>query len=130
MSVKTTQFKVNADGSVTIMGRIVGKDAANINQASVSSATLKVNDLSTYDSPDETHSSTLTVASVIFDTLQTDDRWTKDATGYNFRAEVPAAAIGWEGGLHEAAVKFEWQDGTHDWERWELDAQKVYGAQS
>lgn len=62
---------------------------ANVKQADITSITYTV-----IDSGGATpNSGTLTVADVIFDTLQTDSRWTEDATGYNFRHTVPAAGF-------------------------------------
>jgi len=36
---------------------------------------------------------TLVVADTIFDTLQTDERWNVDDTGYNFAAAMPASTL-------------------------------------
>jgi len=78
------------DSSLTVMARIQGEDAANITQATIGSIAAKVFDLN--DNNAQVGSTiNLTVSSVVFDTLQTDARWTKDAVGYNFRHTVPAS---------------------------------------
>jgi len=73
------------------MARITGTDAANIQQADVSSIAYSVYDLD--DETTATVTGTLTVSSVVYDTLQTDARWDTDTTGYNFRWDVPASVF-------------------------------------
>ncbi len=68
-------------------------DGENITQAAVSSITWKC-----WDSSDTlVTSGTLTVSSVVFNTLQTDDKWTLDPyaddEGYNFAHAVPSNVI-------------------------------------
>lgn len=81
------------NGSVTNMARVTGADAADIVQADISSAVYSIHLLDD-QAPDSRTAVTghaaasLTVADIIFDTLQTDDRWTEDSTGYNFRHTV------------------------------------------
>lgn len=93
MATLTTPIEgiVWEDGGAFFMARVTGRDAANITQAVVSSISYKVYDLKELP-PTEKASGTLTVSSVIFDSLQTDSRWT-DSTGYNFRHEMPAASF-------------------------------------
>jgi len=79
MAAPIAHVTIYEDSGVTLMSRIVGHDAANIAQADVTSATRKV-----FLNGATNSSTTLTVASVVFDTLQTDARWTVDSTGYNF----------------------------------------------
>jgi len=81
-----TAFK---NGSATLMARIVGPDAGNITQADIDTVAYSVYLLDDQNADNRTsvegHSSVaLTVADVIFDTLQTNAVWTVDATGYNF----------------------------------------------
>ena len=73
------------DSTFAVMARLQ-VDGVNATQAVVSSITFKAWD--TADSGTVYASGTLTVADVVFDTLQTDGRWTADATGYNFRHDV------------------------------------------
>ena len=78
------------NGSATLLARIVGPDGANILQSDVNTIEYTVYLLDDQDPDSRTpvagHTDVaLTVADVIFNTLQTDAIWTVDATGYNFR---------------------------------------------
>jgi hypothetical protein len=77
------------DSGCYLMARILGNAAANIVQADITSIGLVVTESSGVPGSE----SLLTVANVVFNTLQTDARWTVDSTGYNFRYEVPAASL-------------------------------------
>lgn len=84
-----TQCMVFASGTVTLLARLVGWAATVLQRADITSLKYTV-----YSIDAVTGAATavtghenvaLTVADVIFDALQTDARWTVDATGYNFR---------------------------------------------
>lgn len=77
------------DSGVRWMARVLGQSGSAIVQADVSSIAYSVYDKS--DTTTATTTGTLTVSDVIYNTLQTDSRWGKDATGYNFGWNVPAS---------------------------------------
>ena len=96
MSAPLIEFAVWEDSGASLMARITGNDATNIQQADVTTIAYTVSSLATdadtgVVTGTETATGTLTVSSVVFDTLQTDARWTLDSTGYNFRWDVPAS---------------------------------------
>lgn len=64
---------------------------ANVTQSDVSSIQYAVINDGTKEVI--TSLASLTVSSVVFDTLQTDDRWTEDNTGYNFRHDVDQSVL-------------------------------------
>lgn len=72
-------------------------------QSDLTSITLKVYEISDPDT--EIASETLTIANVIFDTLQTDG-WTIDSTGYNFRYQVPATSLPLGGAMYRFEFAF------------------------
>ena len=74
------------DSGLSIMDRVYGPTAALITQAALTSITATL-----FLAGVQVQQSTLTIATVVFDTLQTDARWTLDATGYNFRHDIAAA---------------------------------------
>lgn len=78
------------DSGHSVMARVTGNDAANITQSDITSISYTVHDLKTGE---QTVTSTLTVATVVFDSLQTDARWTADSTGYNFRYDITASEL-------------------------------------
>ena len=91
--VATKRFDGREDTPQVCMARVQGVGGTNITQASITSITCKVFDLSgaTPDTAETTP--TVTVATSVFDTLQTDDMWDEDTVGYNFRFTVPAASF-------------------------------------
>lgn len=88
---KATKASVWNGTNPVLMARIRSAAAALITQSSLTSIKYSSR---VVDVPDtEVAGATLTIGDVIFDELQTDDRWTADTTGYNFRYTLPAAAI-------------------------------------
>ncbi len=72
-----------------LMARITGNDGANITQSDITSIARTIYDLDSA-TPDTAigDATAPVVADVVFDTLQTDDLWDEDTTGYNFKDEV------------------------------------------
>jgi hypothetical protein len=85
------------DTGVTLMDRIYGNAGTAITQATISSIAFKCYEHATKDKAVDAEDGTLitsgaiVVASTVFDTLQTDAKWTRDSTGYNFAYASPAA---------------------------------------
>jgi hypothetical protein len=78
------------NGSAILMARIVGAGGANIVRADITAIRYSVYLLDDQDPDARTavanHDNVaLSVASVVFDSLQTDATWTVDTTGYNFK---------------------------------------------
>lgn len=101
--IATRIFKAGMDGveqsPYILLGRVMksvpGTGKVAIVQSDVNTITRYVRRMSTVNGafgnvtqPD--NGTNLTVASSIFNTLQTDNTWWKDATGYNFTDAIPA----------------------------------------
>jgi hypothetical protein len=85
-----TTGTVFVKGTCALLARVVGFDGEPLKQADVSTITYTIYELDDADPTARTavdgHTAVpLTIAEVIFDSLQTDAAWTVDATGYNFR---------------------------------------------
>lgn len=85
------------NGTITCMARVVGAAGAAIAPADIASGTYSVYLLDDQDPDSRTavdgHAAVaLTILDCVFAALQTDARWTKDATGYNFRHTIPISS--------------------------------------
>lgn len=103
------------DAGAMLMARVTGNDGAAITQASLSTITYKVFDLKT-----EVSTGSLTISSVVFDTLQTDARWTVDSTGYNFRWDAPASLFTTSGHQYRVEIRFTPASGAIFWAIFDL----------
>jgi len=88
-----THGTVFKGGSATCLARVVGHDAAPITRTDVSSIEysiylLEADDPDSRTAVDGHDQVALDKISVVFDSLQTDARWTRDAVGYNFRHTI------------------------------------------
>jgi len=80
---------VHKNGTATLLARVVGADGSAVQQADIASGVYSIYLIDEQDEDSRTavtgHGSvSLTIASTIHDTLQTDAIWTEDDTGYNF----------------------------------------------
>lgn len=115
-----SQMKIHRDLAYegtpkVVMARIVGAAAANITQATITAITYIVDQ---YDSePDaeadsgatsvQTETSAGSVSSLVYDTLQTDNDWDADDSGYNFKLTLPAASFPVGGKWNRVEVWFD-----------------------
>jgi len=82
-----TETIIWEDCDACCMARVT-LNGSNITQSAISAITRKIFDLDGSTPTTAESTTALTVASVVFDTLQTDGRWSKDTTGYNFRDTI------------------------------------------
>jgi hypothetical protein len=119
------------DGSATLYARLTARDGTGtlqsdgtrlLKQADLSALSVKVFDVS--GEAAETYSATLTISSVVFDTLQTS--WGEDSTGYNFLAEIPTTAFPSGGKNYQAEVKITTTGGGVGWVKYTGPAEAVH----
>ena len=119
-----TRETIWEDGDVTEMARFL-INGANATQSDVTSIARKIFDLNG-STPNTAESTTApAVASTVFDTLQTDARWSKDATGYNFRERIAATNFPTAGHRYLVEYLFTGSGGEKFWIVFEHLAQSV-----
>ena len=84
-----TSVLLPGNGDVVLLARIRGR-GGYLTQATVSTLAWYLTDATMGTI---VTNSTFTVSSVVFDQLQIDHLWAKDATGYNFRGVIGGASI-------------------------------------
>ena len=99
-----TSKRIWEDTGATFLARILGDDGAAIVQADFGSISYAVFE---EDATAAVVSGSLTVSDVVFDTYQTDARWTVDSTGYNFRHTVAASVFSTGNAAYRIEYKFE-----------------------
>lgn len=111
-SAQIFQAAIFEDGSAVFMARMVSIASVNVTQASIATIAFDFFDTVTGLS---VASGPLSAASVIFDTLQTDARWTKDAIGYNFRHTTGPSQFPDGGKVYRCEWKFTDTGGAVSW---------------
>ena len=103
MSSTPTLATIYEDTAITCMARIMGDDAERIEKDDVTSISLK-----TFLNYGTTATNTIVpvVDTSIFDALQTDARWTKDSTGYNFRYQIDEVVFDTGDSTYRCEFKF------------------------
>ena len=124
MAVRVIEGILFEDGGGTNLARVTNISGTNITQASLSSIYYSVFDMTT--SQVVVAITQLTIANVVFDTLQTASIWTIDSTGYNFRHDFPASAI--PEGDHEYRFEYKFTPGSGEifWQPFKIITLPIY----
>ena len=105
-----TKGSVFEDGGASLMARVVGNAGVVILQADITSISRAV-----YVGTTLQATTAPVVATVVFDTLQTDARWAVDSTGYNFRDDVAASVFADGDVIYRVEYKFTPASGEAFW---------------
>ena len=124
--VTPSEVTVFPNGGVLVLARVLDWDDSAFKQADFGTITCKAFDVKNPGSA--TSSETPTVANVIYDTLQTDSRWTKDSTGYNFAYIFPASAVPNSERDYQLEVKFEPTGKKPTWLRQPVTTTRLYSS--
>lgn len=108
MSVGTVHGTTTGKSAWVLLARVLGTDGEPVTRAGLSSITYAVNRIDGAGDWTSTGTGTLTINSVVYDTLQTgDDRWGEDPdAGFNFAATIPASCFQTGGQEHQCDVTF------------------------
>ena len=122
---KATAFE---DSGVSLMARILGTASTAIAQADISTITYGVKATHGGSTATIAFGTSLSTTEVVFDTLQTDARWTRDTTGYNFRVDVPSSALPDGNKKYRAEVKFTPASGQPFHAAWDIETVDLLGS--
>jgi hypothetical protein len=106
------------DSTVVVMARVLGTNRLPLTQGGIASIRLAVADYTTKDSTYQDFA--VSVAATVFNSLQTDARWTADPEGYNFRYVVPHTAFPLGGRTYRIEAKFIMTDGSVGYVPWQV----------
>lgn len=113
------------DSAAVLLARVLKASGAPIVQADVSSISVKVFDAGEASQVGSTY--TPTVSAVVYNTLQTDSRWSEDTTGYNLA--IALAGSYWPtAGRYQAEVKITPVSGDAFYVVFALEALNIFSA--
>ena len=115
MSVVIEKAVIWQGTDAVCMARVVKSDGTHIEADDIESIICHVFDVPAKQEEGDDYEPaefTPVVAESVFDTLQTDSRWSKDSVGYNFRYAVPGEAF--PAGNRIYVVQFELQPITDE----------------
>lgn len=120
-AVKVIKSMIYEDAGASLMARVVGTNGSNIVQADISSISCAV-----FVNGTSVATPSITVSTVVFNTLQTDARWTLDTTGYNFRHDAAASVFSTGATAYRVEYKFTPASGEVFFVVFELTTLNVY----
>lgn len=118
-----TKSTIYEDQSAVLLARLVNADGDYITQSTISSIAYQVFDLGAAGAQSST--GTFVVASTVFNSLQTGMEWSRDDTGYNFKATVPASAFPTARRQYRVEVAFTPSSGDVFYAMFEIDVREV-----
>lgn len=121
-SATINKARVIENSGAVLLARVVKDSGAAIVQADITSITAKV-----FSADDGTQISTptLTVAGCVYDTLQTDARWSADSIGYN--VAISLSGDNWpDAGNYRIEIKFTPASGNPFYVVWDVLALNIF----